>query len=256
MIKPTILFVDDEAGVLRAMHRIFRKMDVNVLTANSADDGLDLLKTQTVSVIVSDQRMPGMCGTDFLKEVRSHYPDTVRCILSGYAEMESVVAAINDGHVYRFIAKPWDDEEIQEALADCLLIAEGLTQKRQEQASLQEKASALEDERAQLTELFDLQESLLKSSRVVLDQLPVGVAALDARGRLIYTNRIFADEFGHLPDAVLGQVAGEPWASAANDKFVGEAKLTVDETSRIAQINQIEIGGDVHTLIAIPPDNT
>ncbi|MFK7885357.1 MAG: response regulator [Gammaproteobacteria bacterium] len=256
MTKPNILFVDDEAAVLRAMSRIFRKADVNVLTANSAAEGLDVLRQHTVSVIISDQRMPGMCGTDFLKEVRSDYPDTVRCILSGYAEMESVVAAINDGHVYRFMAKPWDDDEIRKAIADCLRTAQGLAQERQKQISLQKKASALEDKSAQLTELFDLQESLLQSSRVVLDQLPVGVAAIDAQGRMIYTNRLFANEFGHLPGVALGQTAGEPWVGAANDKITGQTKLTVNQTSRLAQINRVEIGGQVHTLIAMSPTHT
>ncbi len=253
MSGPAILFVDDEPGVLRAMQRLFRKRSVAVLTASGGAEALDLLERQPVDVVVSDQRMAGMSGTDFLKEVRARYPDTVRCILSGYAEMESVVAAINDGNVYRFIAKPWDDAEIQDILAHCLAVAAGLAEDRRARASLQDRATALEEESAQLAELFALQQSLLKSSRDVLDQLPIAVTALDAQGRMIYTNRRFASEFGHLPGAVLGQCAGEPWASAAGESDGGDTELKIEQTVHSAKVTEIEIGGHRHTLIAMTP---
>lgn len=253
MTKPTILFVDDDTSVLRSLKRLFRKDGIDVLTASSGAEGLRLLEQHHVNVVVSDQRMPGMCGTDFLKEVRTRHAETVRCILSGYAEMESVVAAINDGNVYRFIAKPWDDTEIRKILGDCLSAAERLVEERRARVSLESRATALEEQSAQLSELFTLQESLLKSSRDVLDRLPVAVAALDACGRMIYTNRRFTNEFGHLPGATLGQPAGDPWADAANDNFIGNTEITVDDTSHIAQVEQIEIAGHMHTIIALSP---
>ena len=119
MNKPIVLFVDDETSVLRALNRLFRKENVTIMTAPSAAEGLKLLDQHSISVVVTDQRMTEMCGTDFLKNVRASYPDTVRCILSGYAEMDSVIAAINDGNVYRFIYKPWDDTEIIGAVNEC-----------------------------------------------------------------------------------------------------------------------------------------
>ena len=256
MTEATILFVDDEAGVLHALKRLLRKHSATILTAPGGAEGLDLMERHSVNVVVSDQRMPDMLGTEFLKEVRARYPDTVRCILSGYAEMESVVAAINDGNVYRFIGKPWDDAEIKNILSDCLSASEGLAEDRRAQVSLHNRATALEDESAQLTELFELQGSLLKSSRDVLNQLPIAIAALDAHGRIIYTNRRFANDFGHLPGAVLGQFAGETWASAANDNIIGDIEFTVEETLHNAQIEHVEIAGHVHTLIAISPDRT
>ncbi|MGY8796937.1 MAG: PAS domain-containing protein [Woeseiales bacterium] len=198
--------------------------------------------------------MPEMCGTDFLKEVRARHPDTVRCILSGYAEMDSIVAAINDGNVLRFIAKPWDDVEIINVVSECLSVAEGVAEDLRDRESLENRATALEEESEQFEELFKLQETLLKSSRDVLDQLPIAVAALDAQGRMIYTNRRFATDFCHLPGATLGQFAGEPWASAVNDNTVGERALAVDETLHEAQIEQLEIGGQKHTLIAMSPN--
>ncbi|MEO1245674.1 MAG: response regulator [Pseudomonadota bacterium] len=248
---PTILFVDDEEGVLRALKRLFRKENADVLTAQSGPEGLGILEDRPVHVVVSDQRMTGMSGTEFLKQVRNRYPATVRCILSGYAEMDSVVAAINDGNVTRFIAKPWDDDELKAVLRECLDIAEGLAKDRRTRESLENKAFALQQESAQYAELLELQESLLRSSRDVLDHLPIAVAALDGLCRIIYMNRLFAGEFGHLPGAELGSLAGEPWRSAASDDKPGDTTLSIDDVGHPARTARVEIGGQPHTLIAL-----
>lgn len=253
MTLPNVLFVDDEQGVLNSIKRLFRKENLKVLTASCAEDGLAVLEQHRVNVVISDQRMPGMSGTDFLKKVRLLYPDTVRCILSGYAEMHCVVAAVNDGNVYRFIGKPWDETELKEAVNECLLLAHDLAEQRRARASLESRASELEERSARYSELIELQESLLKSSRDVLDQLPVAVAALDDQGRMIYTNRRFANDYGHLPGTVLGQVAGEPWVSAVDDNFVGNRDLRIDDTSHSAHIDRISIGGNLHALITMSP---
>ena len=165
MSKPIILFVDDETSVLRAMNRLFRKQNVTVLTAPSGAQGLELLDQHSISVVVSDQRMTKMCGTDFLKKVRAWYPDTVRCILSGYAEMDSVIAAINDGNVYRFMYKPWDDTEIVATVNECLTVAVSKAKERRDRASLEIRATALEQESVQFAELIELQKTLLNSPR-------------------------------------------------------------------------------------------
>jgi len=253
MSDQTILFVDDELGVLRALKRLLRKESVTVMTASNANEGLNILAQNVVGVVVSDQRMPAMCGTDFLKQVKAMYPHTVRCILSGYAEMDSVVAAINDGYVYRFIAKPWDDTELVAIITECLTLANEIAKGHRDRISLENKATELEAKSAQFSEQLELQESLLKSSRDVLDQLPVAVAALDGHGRMIYANRRFTSDFGHLPGATLGQFAGEPWASATNDNMVGEKQLKIDQKLHGAQIDRVRIGGHLHTLIAMSP---
>jgi response regulator RpfG family c-di-GMP phosphodiesterase len=170
MSKPIVLFVDDETSVLRAMNRLFRKENVIILTAPSGAEGLELLDQHSISVVVSDQRMKKMCGTDFLKETRACYPDTVRCILSGYAEMDSVIAAINDGNVYRFISKPWDDTEIVATVNECLTVAASKAKERRDRASLEIRATALEAESVQFAELIELQKTLLNSSQKLLTQ--------------------------------------------------------------------------------------
>ncbi len=109
----TLLLVDDEPNILNALKRLLRREGYRILSAESAAQALDLLATHRVHVIISDQRMPIMTGTEFLRRVKDLYPDTVRLILSGYSELESLTDAINKGAIYRYISKPWDDERLK-----------------------------------------------------------------------------------------------------------------------------------------------
>ena len=109
--RARILCVDDEPNVLRALERMFLDEEYEILTAPSALEGLQALeRIQPVQIVVSDYRMPAMNGVDFLREVCRRWPDTVRIVLSGYADTAAVVAAINDGEIYKFIPKPWNDD--------------------------------------------------------------------------------------------------------------------------------------------------
>ncbi|MEO0575481.1 MAG: response regulator [Pseudomonadota bacterium] len=247
----TALFVDDETSILNAVKRLCRKTDLNVLLASSGEEALDILDEHRVDIVVSDQRMPGMLGTDFLKEVGARYPDTVRCILSGYAEMDSVVAAINDGNVYRFMAKPWDDKELLGVLEDCVARTIAIARERETQTALKNRKNELEQESAEFAELIRLQESLLNSSRHLLDQLPVGVAVLDEQSRMIYLNGVFLKRFGESSGVAIGEFSGQPWADLAAKNFVGTTDLDVGEERHSADVSQIEIGGHMHTIIAI-----
>ncbi|ETR74000.1 MAG: Multi-sensor hybrid histidine kinase [Candidatus Magnetoglobus multicellularis str. Araruama] len=105
--KGKLLIVDDEIEVVKSLKRLFRKY-YNVFTAYSAKQGIDLIKQNDIQVIISDQRMPGLTGTEFFKNIKKDNPDVVRMILTGYADIEAVVDAINLGNVFRYIAKPWD----------------------------------------------------------------------------------------------------------------------------------------------------
>jgi response regulator RpfG family c-di-GMP phosphodiesterase len=108
-----ILFVDDEKNILGSLSRVFRKEGYGILLAESGECGLDLIRHNSVAVVVSDQRMPGMGGVEFLKKAREASPDTVRMMLTGQADASEIAGAINDGGVYRYITKPWDDEELR-----------------------------------------------------------------------------------------------------------------------------------------------
>ncbi len=112
----TVLFVDDEVNILKALQRLLRVEDMNVLCAHRASEALELLEKHPTQVVVTDQRMPEMSGVDFLAQVRERQPDIVRMMLTGYTEMKVAVDAINRGEIYRLITKPWNDDELRATL--------------------------------------------------------------------------------------------------------------------------------------------
>lgn len=129
---PTILCVDDEANILSSLRRLFRPAGYRVLVAESGAAGLEMLEAEqgAVDLVISDMRMPAMDGAHFLAEVRQRWPGILRILLTGYADIESTIAAINEGQIYRYISKPWNDGEV------LLTVREAL----ERQALLHEKA--------------------------------------------------------------------------------------------------------------------
>jgi DNA-binding NtrC family response regulator len=120
--KPAVLFVDDEERIVNLMRVIFRP-HYTVHTATSGTQALEIIGSQTVHVIVSDQRMPGMTGIEVLSQVRDLSPNTIRILLTGYADLAAMVGSVNEGEVYRFISKPWDNEELRQTLREAVEIA-------------------------------------------------------------------------------------------------------------------------------------
>lgn len=108
----TILCVDDEPNILSALRRLLRGKGYEVLTANSGAEGLQLLAAQEVDLVISDMRMPEMDGARFLAQVCERWPGTVRLLLTGYSDLQSIQDAINCGEIYRYITKPWDDSDL------------------------------------------------------------------------------------------------------------------------------------------------
>jgi diguanylate cyclase (GGDEF)-like protein/PAS domain S-box-containing protein len=111
--RRTLLLVDDETRILSALKRVLRRDNYHILTAASAAEGLELLACNRIAVVVTDQRMPEMAGAEFLRRVKDLYPDTVRIMLSGYMDFHSIAEAINQGAVYKFLTKPWDDQQLR-----------------------------------------------------------------------------------------------------------------------------------------------
>ena len=105
----TILCVDDEQSILNALKRLLRKEGYQLLFANSGKEGLEILKANEVHLVISDQRMPEMSGTEFLEIVKEKYPDVLRIILTGYSDIDSITESINKGNIYKFFFKPWND---------------------------------------------------------------------------------------------------------------------------------------------------
>lgn len=116
-----VLFVDDEESILKSLNRLFMDEEFAVLTASSGEKGLEALKeTGGVGVIVSDQRMPGMNGVDFLGRSREIAPDALRIVLTGYADITATMEAINKGGAFRYITKPWNDEDLLQTIRDAV----------------------------------------------------------------------------------------------------------------------------------------
>jgi putative nucleotidyltransferase with HDIG domain len=152
---PRVLFVDDEPAILNALKRIFRSQGVEILTAGSGPEALALLEKGPVDLVISDMRMPEMDGAQFLQQVFARWPETKRILLTGFAESSATIAAINMGKIWRYVAKPWNDEELidvaQQALAHRRLVMQNtqltaLTQEQNEElrtlnASLEQKVA-------------------------------------------------------------------------------------------------------------------
>ncbi len=119
--QPTLLLVDDEANILKALSRLLRRDSYRILSTTSIKEAFSLLASNDVQVIVSDQRMPEMSGTEFLSRVKAIHPNTVRIVLSGYTDLKSVTDAINEGAIYKFLTKPWDDQQIREQIQQAFL---------------------------------------------------------------------------------------------------------------------------------------
>lgn len=114
--KLNLLFVDDEKNILIPLKAMFKR-DYQVFTANSGQQALELMQTQPIHIVVSDQRMPEMLGVELLEKVRQHSPSTVRILLTGYSDLTAAINCINDGAVFRFIEKPWDNQHLRDTLA-------------------------------------------------------------------------------------------------------------------------------------------
>lgn len=115
-----VLCVDDEPNVLAALRRLLRRHGYEVLLAGSGAEGLQILESQPVGVVISDMRMPGMDGAVFLKQVHERWPGTIRILLTGYASPDTLAAAINEAKVYRCLDKPWVDEDLAKMVGEAL----------------------------------------------------------------------------------------------------------------------------------------
>ncbi len=121
--KARVLFVDDEQRILTSMHMLFRRT-YQVFTCNSGAEAIELMKSQKIDVIVSDQRMPEMTGIELLRQVRDMQPQAIRLLLTGYADLNAIIGSINEGEIFRFVSKPWSNEDLKATLAKAVAAAE------------------------------------------------------------------------------------------------------------------------------------
>ncbi|MEZ6046051.1 MAG: response regulator [Planctomycetaceae bacterium] len=179
-----ILFVDDEEHVLSSLKRMLRRENYEILTASSGEEGLRLLKQHEVQVVVSDQRMPDMTGTEFLSKVRKLYPDTIRVVLSGYADAAAILASINEGNIFRFLTKPWIEDELRINLRSCLEQHAMLEQNKILTNSLCKQNEELRVMTRQLEELMEVRTQSLELVQEIVSLLPIPILGISVE-RLI-----------------------------------------------------------------------
>ncbi|ABB33685.2 multi-sensor hybrid histidine kinase [Geobacter metallireducens RCH3] len=212
-----ILCVDDEMNVLRSLGRMFLDDNYDILTASSAAEGLEILERESpVQIVISDYRMPVMNGVDFLRKVCTQWPDTVRIVLSGYADTAAIVAAINEGQIYKFVPKPWTDDELRVTVINALekyqlqkhnaKLLDELSRSNEELVLMNENLEAIVAER---TEEVLFRNRALSAAQNILDALPVGVLGMDTEGTVVQCNRSAARLLGLDEYAVVGRGAAE-----------------------------------------------
>jgi len=237
--KRTLLLVDDEENIVSSLRRLFRRDGYHIVTANSGAEGLQRLAEVNVDVIVSDQRMPGMTGVEFLRRAKELYPDTVRMVLSGYTELQSITDAVNEGAIYKFLTKPWDDERlrshVQEAFRQKDMADENRRLAREVHSANNELAlvnQRLEGLLAKQREQTSLEESRAANARDVLENVPTPIIGVDCDGMIAFIN---LDAQALLPDA--GALIG----CDADDALPSELRETLQMDDGLYR--RLSIGG-------------
>lgn len=234
-MQSTILLVDDESIILNSLSRTLSKDGYQIFTATNAAEAIEILQENEIHVIISDQRMPTMMGSEFLKKVKEAYPTIVTMILSGYADFDAVRDAINDGHIYKFLSKPWDNSVLRENVQDAIIqyrTRVAIEQER-EKMMFQDKLTGLPNRLSFMTELANATDLARKN------QSTVAVLMLDL-DRFSNINNRFGQHIGNqILQAVAERLkawtaARSPVARVGNDEF---AILLSDLT----QVNQIKM---------------
>ncbi|MBW2107514.1 MAG: response regulator [Deltaproteobacteria bacterium] len=250
----SIVCVDDEQNILQALKRLLRKEPYRVFTASSGPEALKILEENEVQVIITDQRMPEMSGTELLAEVRKKYPDTIRIVLSGYTEVDTITESINKGHVYKFFLKPWDDPslklEIRQALEqyDLIQANRSLNEKVLEQnEALKKMNEDLEDLVQERTKELQIQNHVLELSRAMLEDMPVPIIGISADGMIVVTNLKAQSIAPNGQPIALGREMAEYFSEGLQ-----QCVARVLETGNAEAVDESFAEGRTHRVVATP----
>jgi len=263
--RRTLLIVDDEENIVAALKRLLRRDGYHIVTAYSAAEGLQRLTEVDVDVIVSDQRMPGMTGVEFLRRAKELYPDTVRMVLSGYTELQSITDAVNEGAIYKFLTKPWDDERLRAHIEEAFRQKEMADENRRLHREVQQANQELADVNQRLQRLLatqreqmSLEEGRAASAREVLEHLPAPIIGFDVEGLIAFVNR---DAEALLPEGstLLGRDAEEALPAALREVWRSDDGLSrsIDLSGRRFRAVCRAMNGSTRSrgkLLVITPD--
>lgn len=227
-----LLLVDDEENVLRSLQRVFRRDGYVLHMANSTRQAFEILAENPIDVVLSDQRMPGETGTEFLSKVKDLYPETVRLMLSGYTEVMSVTDAINEGAIYKFLMKPWDDGQlranVREAFQRRAMEAENIQLHRRIEevnCDLLRLNHVLEQQLMDRNQRIDRDASVTGVLQEMIDHLPLGVIGVDSAAEVVSANQWVVSFFSSLmSDSPVGKPVLElpqPFPNLIHDYLFG-----------------------------------
>ncbi len=184
----TLLFVDDEPNILSALKRVFIDDEFEVVTANSGKEALGIFNDREIQLIISDQRMPEMSGSELLAKIRESKPEVMRIILTGFADMDAAVDSINNGQIYQFIFKPWNDEELRSVVLRALEAFDLQHENKRLLVELQKANKELEELNDQLAHKVKERTAL-----IVQKNLELGKLNKSLESALVSTVRVFVN---------------------------------------------------------------
>ncbi|MFT5532696.1 MAG: PAS domain S-box-containing protein/diguanylate cyclase (GGDEF)-like protein [Burkholderiaceae bacterium] len=191
----TLLLVDDEVNMVASLKRLLRRDGYRILTAHNGAEGLAILAEHPVDVILSDQRMPGMTGVEFLSIAKTRFPHTIRLVLSGYTELQSVTDAVNEGAIYKFLTKPWDDIKLRGHIQEAFHRKELADDNRRLERQVYTVNLGLAAANRQQQELLGLRQeqiardaSSLHIVREAMQHVPMPVMAIDDNDMIAFVN--------------------------------------------------------------------
>jgi len=222
--RPILLLVDDETSVHQALRRVFRSEPYEIRTAETAMDGLKVFDTGVpIRAVISDYRMPGMNGVDFLKEVFARSPETLRIVLSGFADRPILLDAVQSGRIYRYLPKPWDDELLKATVRKGIEHTAPAWEKREqiqtlltEKSHLQQRVGAPASGVADRAEFVQRMAKMMTASQEGLDTPAPGILCVGSDGIILICNDTAATCLKTTPQQLIGSATSEVLSDGLN----------------------------------------
>jgi response regulator RpfG family c-di-GMP phosphodiesterase len=230
----TLLCVDDDASILSSLRRMLRPLGCKVLTAESGAQGLESLAREDVDLVISDMRMPEMDGAQFLERVKERSPETIRILLTGHADVSSTIAAINSGEIYRYISKPWDDNDV-------LLIVRHALERRDLVRAKRRLEVLTRHQNDELKELNAKLESKVKERTEALSKVLASLKAAHEKLKAGFVTSIHV--FSNLVELRQGAMAGHSRRVAEHARAIAQ-RLSVSPE----EVQDIVLAGLLHDI--------
>ncbi len=233
-IRPKILLVDDEKSILDALYRFCRQRKWEAFRANSGAEGLEFLESTTVDIIVSDMRMPNMDGAEFLSKARDKAPDAVRILLTGYADMEAVISAVNHAKIYNYLNKPWDDNMLESVITSAL----DFKQKEDERLRLLDEVA---EKNKELADLNGSLETKVKERTKELQQALQGIQE---------SNKKISKNFRESLALITSVIEMQDGSKANYTEMIANASVDIAKSLELSpkEVEQIRIAAQLHNI--------